>query len=92
VLAEDHGNVATSLSAKSGDRFSSVQWEVTQEGAIFVNGSTLWLDCTVENEVPAGDHNIVVLRIKSLEMYPDVAPMIFHASNFRKLAPTVKST
>jgi flavin reductase (DIM6/NTAB) family NADH-FMN oxidoreductase RutF len=90
VLAEDHGPVATSLAEKDGDRFTSVNWEATELGAILVHGSTLWLECTVENEVPAGDHNIVVMRIQSLEMYPEVAPMIFHGSNFRRLAPVPK--
>jgi len=31
---------------------------------------------------------IVVLQIVALAMYPDVAPMVFHRSNFRELAPT----
>jgi flavin reductase (DIM6/NTAB) family NADH-FMN oxidoreductase RutF len=87
VLAEDHGAVARALSIKSGDRFADVQWEATEFGAVFVHGSTLWLECTVENELPAGDHDIVVLRIHSLKTYPEVAPMIFHGSSFRKLAP-----
>jgi len=90
VLAEGHSDVATSLSAKVGDRFASVQWVATESGSVFVRGSTLWLECTVEKEVPAGDHHIVVMRIRTLEMYPDVAPMIFHGSNFRKLAPGAK--
>lgn len=90
VLAEDHGTVATALSAKRGDRFADVQWEATEQGAVLVHGSTLWLECTIENEVPAGDHNIVVLRIQSLEMYLEVAPMIFHGSSYRKLAPNAK--
>jgi flavin reductase (DIM6/NTAB) family NADH-FMN oxidoreductase RutF len=88
VLAEDHGPVAAALSAKTGDRFAAVRWEPTEQGAILVCGSTLWLECTVESEVPAGDHNIVVLRIHALEAYPEVAPMIFHGSKYRQLSTT----
>lgn len=88
VLAEDHGEAARALAAKSGDRFASVHWEATDSGAALVHGSTLWLECTIESEVPAGDHDIVLLRIQSLETYPDVAPMVFHGSKFRQLAPT----
>jgi flavin reductase (DIM6/NTAB) family NADH-FMN oxidoreductase RutF len=91
VLAEDHGTVATSLSSKHGDRFAAVKWEATQKGAVLVHGSTLWLECTVADEVDAGDHVIVVMRIQSLEMYPEVAPMIFHGSDFRKLAPAARA-
>ena len=88
VLAEDHAAVAGSLSAKGGDRFADVAWEASQTGAIFVHGSSLWLECTLDAQVPAGDHDIVLLRVHSLQMYPDVAPMIFHGSRYRQLAPT----
>ena len=86
VLAEDHMSVASSLSAKGTDRFAAVAWEATDLGAIFVHGSTLWLECAVHDVVRAGDHDIVLLRIWKLESYPDVAPMIFHGSRYRQLA------
>ena len=88
VLAEGHGDAARALSAKTGDRFAAVDWEATETGAVLVHGSTLWLECSIENEVPAGDHDIALLRIQSLQTYPDVAPMVFHGSKFRQLAPT----
>ena len=88
VLAGDHGPVARALAAKTGDRFSGVDWTATDSGAVFVHGATLWLECAPFKRVDAGDHEIVVLKIVGLAMYPDVAPMVFHRSNFRALAPT----
>lgn len=88
VLADDHASVARSLSSKTGDRFSGVDWVATHSGAVFVHGATLWLECAPFKRVEAGDHEIVVLQIEALAMYPDVAPMIFHRSDFRELAPT----
>lgn len=88
VLAGEHAAIARSLSAKTGDRFSGIDWEATAGGAVFVHGATLWLECTPFKRVDAGDHEIVVLQIISLAMYPDVTPMVFHASSFRQLSPT----
>jgi flavin reductase (DIM6/NTAB) family NADH-FMN oxidoreductase RutF len=87
VLAAGHGRVARSLASKSGDRFSGVEWLASASGAVFVHGSTLWLECGIFDQIPAGDHDIVILRIMSLEMYPNVAPIVFHGSTFRELAP-----
>jgi len=87
VLAEDHSSVAASLSAKTGDRFAGVEWESSETGAVFVHGSSLWLECTIHAQVPAGDHDIVLLRIRAMQMYPDIAPMIFHGSRYRQLMP-----
>ncbi|MDT3446855.1 MULTISPECIES: flavin reductase family protein [unclassified Pseudofrankia] len=87
VLAQDHGPVATALSAKRGDRFAEVAWAASTTGAVFVHGSTLWLECEVDRQVAAGDHDIVVLRIHALQSHPEVAPMVFHASRYRQLGP-----
>jgi flavin reductase (DIM6/NTAB) family NADH-FMN oxidoreductase RutF len=86
VLAAEHGEIVRSLSAKTGDRFAEVAWEADPAGGVFVHGSTLWLDCEIDAEIRAGDHDIVVLRVHSLQPYPDIAPMVFHASKFRELA------
>ena len=88
VLAGAHGTVARSLASKTGHRFGGVDWVATESGAVFVHGSTLWLECSLFKRVDAGDHEIVVLQIEALAVYPDVAPMVFHRSGFHGLAPT----
>jgi flavin reductase (DIM6/NTAB) family NADH-FMN oxidoreductase RutF len=88
VLSDAHSQVARALSAKGTDRFAGVDWERATDGAVFVPGSTLWLSCAVHSSFPAGDHDMVLLRIVSLRSYPEVAPMVFHGSEFRSLAPT----
>ena len=88
VLAQDHTEAARSLSRKTGDRFAGVSWEAAESGAVFVHGSTLWLECSVHAQLPAGDHDIVLLRILAIQSYPDIAPMVFHGSQYRQLAPS----
>ena len=85
VLAEEHGPVARALAAKGIDRFSEVSWESSEDGAVFVHGSALWLDTTIYEVFPAGDHEIALLEIQQLWSYPDVAPLVFHGSAFRRL-------
>lgn len=87
VLADEHALVVRSLAAKNGDRFADVDWNATDSGAVFVHGATLWLECAPFKRVEAGDHEIVVLQITALAMYPDVSPIVFHRSNFRELLP-----
>jgi flavin reductase (DIM6/NTAB) family NADH-FMN oxidoreductase RutF len=88
VLAGDHAPIARALASKTGDRFDGVDWTASDSGAVFVHGATLWLECAPFKRVAAGDHEIVVLQIVALAMYPDVAPMVFHRSNFHELAST----
>lgn len=86
ILAAEHGPVAQALSVKTGNRFTHVQWEASADGAVFVHGSSLWMECSVHAVVDAGDHRIVLLQVESLAMNPDVAPLVFHASGFHGLA------
>ena len=86
VLAEAQDLECRALAMKDGDRFASVDWEATPEGAVLVNGATAWLDCSIHAEVPAGDHAIVLLGIHGLRATPEVAPLVFHGSRFRRLA------
>jgi len=85
VLGEDHGRVASALAARTANRFVAVDWERTPLGAVFVHGSALWLECSRYAEVPAGDHEIVLLQIRQLWAYPQVSPLVFHGSRFRQL-------
>ena len=87
VLAEGHTELARSLSAKQGDRFAAARWTSTASGAVLLHGSTLWLECAVDSVVAAGDHDIVLLAVRSLCTFPDVEPMVFHGSAFRQLVP-----
>ena len=85
VLAEDHVDIVRQIASKTGDRFANVDWEAGAGEAVFVHGATLWLNCQIEDEIRAGDHDIVVLRVEELTPYPDASPMVFHASKFRQL-------
>jgi flavin reductase (DIM6/NTAB) family NADH-FMN oxidoreductase RutF len=86
VLAQGQDGACRSLSDKHGDRFAGVRWEASADGAVFVHGATVWLDCSVHAELPAGDHAIVLLRIHGLRADPDGEPLVFHGSRFRQLA------
>ncbi|WP_345783241.1 flavin reductase family protein [Actinomycetospora termitidis] len=85
VLAQDHESLGRQLASKHGDRFAGVAWEATSQGAVHVHGSTAWLDCSLHAEVPAGDHLIALLEIHRMSADPAAAPLIFHASTFRRL-------
>lgn len=86
VLASAQGGVARSLASKAEDRFAEVAWTARESGAVFIDGASLWLECEPFLRLPAGDHEIVLLRILALDMDPEVAPMVFHRSTFHELA------
>lgn len=85
VLGETHDAAARALAAKTGDRFAGLHTVSSKAGAVFVEGTCVWLESAVEQLVPAGDHTIVILRINDIIVHADVPPIIFHRSTFRRL-------
>ncbi|BBY58773.1 flavin reductase family protein [Mycolicibacterium sarraceniae] len=84
LLGESHDVAARTLAAKTGDRFAGLETHSHESGAVFVHGTSVWLQSTIEQSVVAGDHTIVVLRVKEITVH-DVPPIVFHRSTFRRL-------
>jgi flavin reductase (DIM6/NTAB) family NADH-FMN oxidoreductase RutF len=84
VLSAGHENACRQLAAKTGDRFSGIDWQASTSGAIFIGGACVWLECSINQRIPAGDHEIVLLQIETLRIQPDVSPLLFHLSRYRQ--------
>jgi flavin reductase (DIM6/NTAB) family NADH-FMN oxidoreductase RutF len=86
VLAEGHDAACLRLAGYDGDRFAGTDWTSSEAGALFVHGSAAWLDCIVYDEMSAGDHAIVLLRVEGLFADPATPPLVFHNSRLRRLS------
>jgi flavin reductase (DIM6/NTAB) family NADH-FMN oxidoreductase RutF len=85
VLGADQEKAGRQLAGKGADRFADLAWRATEDGAVLLEGASAWLDCSIDQEVRAGDHDIVVLRVHDLDADHDIRPLVFHASQFRRL-------
>jgi len=85
VLGEAHDEAARTLACKTGDRFAGLETVSRDSGAVFVAGTSVWLESAIEQLIPAGDHTIVILRVSDITVHADVPPIVFHRSTFRRL-------
>jgi flavin reductase (DIM6/NTAB) family NADH-FMN oxidoreductase RutF len=85
VLGEAHDAAARTLAAKTGDRFAGLETTSNSSGAVFIHGTSVWVESAIEQEVLAGDHTIVILRVTDITVHEDVSPIVFHRSAFRRL-------
>ena len=85
VLGQDQHGAAGQLASKTGDRFAALDWTASPGGGLLLHGAVAWLDCSVQAEVPAGDHRVVLLAIHGVRAEPEAAPLVFHSSRFRQL-------
>lgn len=85
-LGDNQQQVCRQLTAKPDQGFDGLDISATSEGAVLLHDATAWLDCSFHNEIDAGDHTIVLLRIEALHASPTQTPLVFHNSQFHRLA------
>ena len=88
VLSRGQDRLCRQLAARIEDRFADVDWTATSSGAVLIPNAAAWLECSIHEVVPAGDHDMALLNVEAIQVYPDVAPLVFHASGFHTLAVT----
>jgi flavin reductase (DIM6/NTAB) family NADH-FMN oxidoreductase RutF len=86
VLGESQGEVCRALAAPGTERFRSVGWRATPDGAVVLDGSRAWFECAVVEEIEAGDHSIVLLDVHEIGVDLTIAPLVFCGSEFHRLA------
>ena len=85
VFARDQSDLCRQLAGPSDSRFDGIVPVGTDDGAVFIPDAAASLSCSLYNEIPAGDHTLVLLRIEALRYDAGVEPLVFHASTFRSL-------
>ena len=78
VLAEVNAAAVRRLASRRGDRFADVGIARSRDGAVFVAGARLWLECRLVSQQPLGDHTLVVLQVLGASSLADAAPLVYH--------------
>lgn len=86
-LGASHAATARQLAHKGGDRFEGLEYEETPDGAVLLMDAGAWLECSVEQEIAAGDHDIILFRPHRAATAEGIMPLVFHASDFHTLTP-----
>lgn len=86
ILGENHSDKTRQLASPSKEgRFAGVETFQAESGAIFLEGAPVWLECTVEHRYPAGDHDIIVLRVLTMLTDDDHNPLVWHRQALKML-------
>lgn len=66
VLTSSQEDVCRAFALKRDDRFTASSWQSTGSGNPRLEGVAAWIECTIQDVIPAGDHDIVLGRVQEL--------------------------
>ncbi|MGB0928532.1 MAG: flavin reductase family protein [Pikeienuella sp.] len=67
ILAEGQEDISRRFAGPVADRFAGVEWATGPAGAPVLGGVCGWFDCTMYNQVDAGDHLILIGEVKGFD-------------------------
>ncbi len=87
ILAADQEHLCRAFAAKTGDKFAGVNWRAGPTGAPILENAVAWIDCDLEEVHQAGDHHIVVGRVKDLDVESPRLPLLFFQGGYGRFSP-----
>ncbi|MBR7829623.1 flavin reductase family protein [Actinospica sp. MGRD01-02] len=85
VLGHRQESASRRLASRGIERFAGLAWHPTADGAVLLEEASAWLDCSIEREIRAGDHDIVLLSVHGIGADPHTPPLVFHGSGYHRL-------
>jgi flavin reductase (DIM6/NTAB) family NADH-FMN oxidoreductase RutF len=85
VLAAHHDLVCRQLAGPAESRFDGLGLRTSDTGAVLLADAVASFECSVAQEIPAGDHTIVLLRLHEIQDSGSSSPLVFHRSGFSRV-------
>jgi 3-hydroxy-9,10-secoandrosta-1,3,5(10)-triene-9,17-dione monooxygenase reductase component len=86
VLGEEQEVLARTFASSGADKFASVGWTRSANGAPRLEAALAWIDCEILDVREWGDHYLVVAGVEALGSGPG-QPLLFYRGGFGGFAP-----
>lgn len=87
LLACDQDWLARTFATSGIDRFAGVRWQPAREGEPLIEDCAAYLCCRVVQQVPAGDHVVVLARVTEARVGASGDPLVYHAGSYATVEP-----
>lgn len=87
ILSADQEHLCRQFASRAGDKFAGVETRAASTGAPIVGGAVAWIDCELDSVTEAGDHYIVLGRVRELQVETGALPLLFFQGGYGRFAP-----
>jgi flavin reductase (DIM6/NTAB) family NADH-FMN oxidoreductase RutF/DNA-binding IclR family transcriptional regulator len=86
ILGADQESVCRAFASRGGDKFAALSWQPAGSGAPLLDGVLAWIDCDTEVIHEAGDHFIVIGRVRELDIGTPALPLVFFQGGYGRFS------
>lgn len=87
ILGAGQEDVCRSFASRKEDKFEGVAHREAGSGSPIIEGAVAWIDCDLESVTEAGDHYIVLGRVRRLDVESTSLPLLFFQGGYGRFAP-----
>jgi flavin reductase (DIM6/NTAB) family NADH-FMN oxidoreductase RutF len=82
VLSAEQEGLCRHFAQRRDDKWAGVKWTSSPGGAPLVDGVVAWIECSTESITEAGDHYLVMGRVRALEIARHATPLLFFQGGY----------
>lgn len=87
ILGFDQEAVCRTFAVRGGEKFAELSWRSAPSGSPILDGVVAWIDCDLEATHPAGDHDLVLGRVRALDVGRSALPLVFFQGGYGRFSP-----
>jgi flavin reductase (DIM6/NTAB) family NADH-FMN oxidoreductase RutF/DNA-binding IclR family transcriptional regulator len=86
ILGADQETVCRTFAVSGGDKFAELSWRPADSGSPILDGVLAWIDCDLDVVHEAGDHYIVIGRVRELDVVGTAFPLVFFQGGYGRFS------
>lgn len=86
ILGDEQEEACRVFAGRGQDKFVGIRWHPSPSGTPILDDVVAWVDCDVETVLEAGDHHIVVGRVRDLQQGTPSMPLVFLQGSYGRVA------
>jgi flavin reductase (DIM6/NTAB) family NADH-FMN oxidoreductase RutF/DNA-binding IclR family transcriptional regulator len=86
ILGADQEDVCRTFAISGGDKFAALTWKPAGSGSPILDGVLAWIDCDMEVVHEAGDHFIVIGKVRELDTASNQMPLVFFQGGYGRFS------
>jgi flavin reductase (DIM6/NTAB) family NADH-FMN oxidoreductase RutF len=87
ILSSEQQNLSNNFASSADEKFTGIEWTKAHNGAPILNGNLAHIECSLYDELPAGDHTIAIGEVSDFSVNPDApeTPLLYFKGKYLDL-------